>query len=142
MIYETLPEGFNPQFEVVSCFVEQEGRILLLHRQDHKTEGNTWGVPAGKVEAHETLLEAIAREVREETGFTINNKISYYSKIFIKYPKYDFVYHIFHMAQNEKREAQLDYKEYKGFKWATPKDALKMNLIMDLDACIKMFYKL
>lgn len=142
MIYENLPKGFNPKFEVVSCFVEQEGRILLLHRQDHKTEGNTWGVPAGKVEAHETLLEAITREVREETGFTINNKISYYNEVFIKYPEYDFVYHIFYMTQNGKKEVQLNHKEHKDFKWATPKDALEMDLTMDLGSCINLFYKL
>ena len=49
MIYGSKPKQFNPLFEVVSCFVEHNGEIILLHRQSQKPEGDTWGVPAGKV---------------------------------------------------------------------------------------------
>jgi len=50
MISKHIPENFNPKFEVVSCFVEYEDEILLLRRQDHKPEPNTYGVPAGKID--------------------------------------------------------------------------------------------
>ena len=50
MLYKEKPENFTPKFEVVSCFVEYNNKILLLLRQDHKPEPNTYGVPAGKVD--------------------------------------------------------------------------------------------
>ncbi len=59
------PELFNPAFEACGCFVEHEAQqiregddeevvtknlqILLLLRQDHKSEPNVWGVPGGKL---------------------------------------------------------------------------------------------
>lgn len=49
MLAEIPQKDFKPKFEVVSCFVEHDSKILLLLRQDHKSEPNTYGVPAGKV---------------------------------------------------------------------------------------------
>jgi hypothetical protein len=40
MIYNEKPENFIPDMEIVSCLVECNGKILLLHRNDHKPEGN------------------------------------------------------------------------------------------------------
>jgi 8-oxo-dGTP pyrophosphatase MutT (NUDIX family) len=43
-------------------------RFLYLLRTDQKNPGN-WGIPGGKIEQDETLLEGIARECEEEIGF-------------------------------------------------------------------------
>ena len=43
-------------------------RYLYLLRTDAKNPGN-WGIPGGKIEETETLLEGIARECEEEIGF-------------------------------------------------------------------------
>ncbi len=42
MISKDKLENFTPKFEVVSCFVEYKNEILLLLRQDHKPQHNTW----------------------------------------------------------------------------------------------------
>lgn len=42
-------------------------RYLYLMRNDSRNPG-AWGLPGGKVESGETLLEAISRECREEIG--------------------------------------------------------------------------
>ena len=143
MIYREKPKNFDPKFDVVSCFVEHNGEILLLHRQDHKPEGNTWGVPAGKVDEGEKILETMIREIQEETGFQLSSsQLSYFEKIFVKYSEYDFVYYIFHIKLGQKQEVVINHNEHKNFKWISPKNALNMPLIQDLDACIKLFYKL
>jgi len=43
-------------------------RFLYLLRTDSKNPGN-WGIPGGKIEKEETLLEGIERECLEEIGF-------------------------------------------------------------------------
>ena len=135
------PAGFNPKFEIVSCFVEWEGQFLLLLRQDHKSEGNTWGVPAGKNEKGEKIADAIVREIKEETGIGVGkDKIQYFQKVFVKYPTYEFIYHIFHTKLDKKSEVKISQQEHKAFKWVTPKDSLELPLIAELDNCIKLFY--
>ena len=143
MIYKNKPINFNSKFEIASCFVEYDRKILLLHRQDHKPEGDTWGVPAGKVSDGEEILETILRELKEETGFEISeSKLIYFDKVYVRYNSYDFVYHIFHTKLDQQNDVKINYEEHKSFEWKTPLDALNMILIEDLDACIKLFYRL
>ena len=142
MIYKNPPENFNARFEVVSCFVEHEGEILLLHRQNNKTEGDKWGVPAGKKEERETESEAIAREMREETGLDLHSGLfQYFDKVYVRYPDYDFVYHMFTVKLEERPNVLINESEHKNFQWADPQRALELNLIRDEDQCIRLFYR-
>lgn len=142
MIYNEQPKDFVSSFEVVCCFLENNGEFLILHRQDHKPQGNTWCLPSGKVEKNEDIKDAVLREVEEETSLIINPElINYFNKFYVRYPEYDFIYHIFHFKTEEKPKIVLEKNGHKDFKWITPNESLKMNnLIEDLDTCIEMFY--
>ncbi len=143
MVYHTKPADFSAKFEIVSCFVEADRDILLLLRQDNKPQGNTLGVPAGKVNPKEDHLSAILREIYKETGFhTFFEEPEFYGTVFVRYPEYDFVYHIYHLDLPMKIQVQINPQEHKGFAWVKPEQALRMRLIGDLDACIRLFYKL
>lgn len=54
-------------FAAMFKMVDESPRILLLRRSD----GMGWNLPGGGVKKGETLQEALAREVREETGLEI-----------------------------------------------------------------------
>lgn len=141
MIYEEMPEGFNPVCEVVSCFLEHDGKVLLLHRQDHKPQGNTWAATGGKVDEGESLHDAIKREAMEEIGIALKDP-KHFKKLFIRFPKYDFIHHIFHEVLDELQDVVLSLGEHKDFKWVEPAEALKMPLMEDEGDCIKLFYEI
>lgn len=52
--------------------VEQDGQILLARRHQHQHQGNLWEFPGGKVEAGETVQQALQRELREELAIEID----------------------------------------------------------------------
>ena len=54
----------------VGAIVLEKGRLLLVRRNKEPGRG-TWTLPGGHVEWGESLREAVAREVREETGVDI-----------------------------------------------------------------------
>ncbi|HEY5949176.1 MAG TPA: NUDIX hydrolase [Kofleriaceae bacterium] len=55
----------------VGAFVfDREGRVLLVERGKPPGVG-LWTVPGGRLESRETLAQAVAREVREETGLIV-----------------------------------------------------------------------
>lgn len=53
------------------CFIKQGGKILLLNREKPEWMG-AWNGVGGKIEAGETPLQSIAREVQEETGMDLD----------------------------------------------------------------------
>lgn len=52
-----------------NIIVERDGKILFGLRKSGFSEGN-WGLPGGHVEIGESLANAAARELFEETGMT------------------------------------------------------------------------
>jgi 8-oxo-dGTP diphosphatase len=54
----------------VGAVVVHEGRVLLVKRGKEPLKGR-WVVPGGTVELGETLRDAVAREVHEETGLSV-----------------------------------------------------------------------
>ncbi len=46
------------------------GRIVVVRRRNPPSAG-MWSIPGGRVEAGESLEEAVRREVREETGLDV-----------------------------------------------------------------------
>ena len=51
----------------VGAVAVDEARLLLIRRGQAPAAGE-WSVPGGRVEAGETLAEAVVRELAEETG--------------------------------------------------------------------------
>jgi 8-oxo-dGTP diphosphatase len=78
---------------LVACFVNC-GKRLLWVRRDQEPRSGYWAIPAGFMEQGESLAEASARELREETGVIVPpeqlqlymiGSISYISEVYIAF---------------------------------------------------------
>lgn len=64
----------RPVTEVaVGILIDREGRYLLTSRPAGKAYAGYWEFPGGKLEAGETVEQALRRELQEEIGVTIGD---------------------------------------------------------------------
>lgn len=68
-------------FGVALAFIRgSRGFLLLQHRDEHALVGaNKWGMPGGQIDAGESAMEAVHREVFEETGLVVPNLRPFWS---------------------------------------------------------------
>jgi 8-oxo-dGTP diphosphatase len=55
----------------VGAVIVQHGKVVLIRRRYEPLAGQ-WSLPGGVVEIGETLESSVAREMREETGLTVD----------------------------------------------------------------------
>jgi ADP-ribose pyrophosphatase YjhB (NUDIX family) len=58
---------FTQPFVVVGALIERDGKILLI-QENHYPDAGKWNMPAGKLDLGESPIDAVKREVYEESG--------------------------------------------------------------------------
>lgn len=124
------PAGFNPRVYVAGCYLEIENKLLLLQSTAAKSEPESWGVPAGKLEKNEVPLDAAKRELFEETGISIENlsQIQFLGSLYVRKPEVDYVYHLFKVNMDIIPEIRLS-DEHQSYVWASSADIEQMPLM-------------
>ena len=61
----------------VAVIVNQDQQVLIAKRPDHVHQGGFWEFPGGKVEANESVLKALSREIKEELNIEIINPVPF-----------------------------------------------------------------
>jgi 8-oxo-dGTP pyrophosphatase MutT (NUDIX family) len=89
-------------------------RYLFLLRTQKKHK-NSWGLVGGGVEAGETVLVALKREISEEIGLDTNNSKFIPLEQFTS-DDYRFVYHTFLIPVDQEFMPELNH-EHKGYCW-------------------------
>lgn len=94
-------------------------RFLFLLRNGAKYSG-TWGLPGGKVNAGETVAQALEREIDEELGGVIPGAKLYPIEQFTSDNK-KFTYHTFLIPVEEEFVPDLN-DEHRGYAWCAIED--------------------
>ncbi len=109
-------------------FLEYDGKFVILLRHSHKPNGDTWGLPAGKVENGEDDKTALKRELFEETGYkAVNNELEHLGDyIFGKHgSKYTFT--TYRVRLSEPQSIVIEESAHAKHKWATPVECYALN---------------
>jgi len=61
----------NIKASIVACIIDEQNRVLLT-RRCIEPFCEQWGMPGGKIDHGEPLLEALYREVREEADLDVH----------------------------------------------------------------------
>ncbi len=120
----------NCVFVVVYKKNDDETKYLLLKRKLH---WRGWEFPKGGVEKGESLLNAVKREVFEETGlhpikikkFNIKGKYNYKKMLSDRKGIIGQRYTLFSAEVRDNKKIKLDTKEHSGYKWFDFKKAIE-----------------
>lgn len=128
------PDGARPEpgvayplVTVGALIVGPSGRVLLI--RTHKW-GDRWGVPGGKVDWGESLLDAVHREVHEETGLTLEEVRWGPTQEAVFHPEFHREAHfvlVNVIARADGERVRLN-DEAQAFRWCDPAEAAALDL--------------
>lgn len=97
----------------VGVIIGRDGRFLLTSRPAGKAYAGFWEFPGGKLEAGESVEQALRRELQEEIGITIAVAESWRVQV-VDYPH---ALVRLHFCKVREWSGQLDMREGQTFSW-------------------------
>lgn len=135
-------EEFNNQpFKTVKAtagaIIQRDGKILLTKRNVNLGKGK-WCLPGGHIDIGETALDAVKREVKEETGLDFVNVkfFKYYDEFFPEY-KFHAVVLIFYGEAKGKEKLN---EESSDSRWISEEDLDDFDFLFHQNKIIEEFF--
>ena len=100
-------------------YAKSTNRYLFLLRNKSRQQGH-WGIPGGKIEFGETVIQALVREIREEIGVDYTNKKFIPLETFTA-DNQKFVYYTFLVKVDQEFIPTLN-DEHRGYCWVELND--------------------
>ena len=112
--------------DVVAAIIKKGNLYLVTQRNKDKYMGLKWEFPGGKVEANETLQEALTREIHEELNININ----VYEKIAEERYKDSEINIVLHYFLCSIKDGAISLNEHEAMEWADKTDFDKYDFVV------------
>lgn len=116
----------------VLCLIHKNGRYLLQYRIKNDWKGYT--LPGGHIEPGESIVDAVIREMQEETGLMISHPHLCGVK---QFPLEEGRYIVF-LFETEEFEGDLRSSEEGTMHWIDERELSKVNLVEDFEDLIEV----
>ena len=121
----------------VLCLIQKDGKILLQNRV--KTDWQGYAFPGGHIEVGESIVDAVVREVREETGLTIYNPALCGVKQFpLKDGKYENGRYLVFLFRADQFTGEVTSSDEGEMRWIAKDELHNYNLVQDFDDMLKV----
>lgn len=127
-------------FTIVACVCISQDQVLLLRRVSHKSQGDKWGLPAGKPEEQEAYGDAMRRELLEETGITARpvDLVAQGTLVFNRQRPGEYKIVLYSLTIPTKPAITLTDKEHSAYQWLPLEQSIALpDLIADTDTLLK-----
>ncbi len=122
----------------VNALICSGGKILFLKRaDDKKVDPGLYSGIGGKVEPHESFLDALVREIEEETGITEIESIHPYSVTQHPYPPTDSEWVNIYFIVNIANQVKIEPTDDGSFHWIDPKEVEALPMPRDIKSYLK-----
>jgi hydrolase, NUDIX family len=130
------PENNQPHFLAKALIVDATGKILVLERSStHPLFPHGADLPGGQVEPGETPLEAVRREIEEETGLGFApSQLSVAFEHILPHPDGQRLSYMCYAAlvDGDAPEITLSW-EHSSYQWLTPDDFMQQPITPQTD---------
>ena len=110
---------------VVAAVIKKDNLYLITQRNRDKHMGLKWEFPGGKVEANETLKDALNREIHEELNININ----IYEKLAEESYKDSEINIVLHYFLCSIKDGVINLNEHEAMKWIDKIDFDKYDFV-------------
>ena len=110
---------------VVAAVIKKDNLYLITQRNRNKHMGLKWEFPGGKVEANETLQEALTREIHEELNIDIN----IYEKLAEERYKDSEINIVLHYFLCSIKDGIINLNEHEAMEWIDKTDFDKYDFV-------------
>lgn len=123
------------RINVVTSFLEHDGKILILRRSDKvRTMKHKWAGISGYLEENETTLERALEEIQEETGLKKEDVelVKVGERLEVPDKELDILWVVHpHLFKTSNINIRLDW-EHDQYKWIEPEDITNYDTVLML----------